>query len=452
MSIYIPNAYNQENKILNSFSLSEHHDKSPDNITIFIIIDGLSDDFFRRNIYEAPNLNNIIHNGGYYAKNTTCIPSCTGIAHTYLMTGVCADKHSISGINFFNLENLIHYNCLSTKVETLLNESLSKEILTIFEQNKNVKSASIWNPVTRGADINISYHSTWYRHAAKMAMEQIRNGARILTIWYPLLDPIGHYLGNEHAFRKFWFHRIDYQIGLLCQELSKNKLLNKSMIYITSDHGQTKTSKQLDLFKFLKNLGFTVKGATWETVNVNSLDDFDIFLCRNGYRFAHIYFGNNICEEQKEIIKELLLQEEGIRNTFTKKNENILVESRHGCALIQSDNSAEAKYSYQVLSGADPLNYDDSFDLIDANYYSEKEWKKETILSESPNVVPQIHQLMMAKTSGEITVVASEDYQFTSLPHKAGHGGFTKEEMIVPTIALFPTYEEDERVRKLAKK
>lgn len=452
MSIYIPNAYSQENKILNSFSLSEHHDKSPDNITIFIIIDGLSDDFFRKNIFAASNLKCMINNGGYYAKNTTCIPSCTGIAHTYLMTGVSADKHSISGINFFNPENLTHYNCLSTKVETLLNESLSKEFLTIFEQNPSVKSASIWNPITRGADINISYHSTWYRHAAKMAMEQIGNGARILTIWYPLLDPIGHYLGNEHAFRKFWFHRIDYQIGLLCQELARNNLLNKSMIYITSDHGQTKTSKQLDLFKFFRNLGFKVKGATWQTVNVASLDDFDILLCRNGYRFAHIYFGNNISEEKKEEIKRLLLQEEGVRNTFTKKSENIIVESRTGLALIQSDNSVETKYCYQVLKGIDPLNYDDSLCLIGAKYSSEKEWKKETLLSDSPNVVPQIYQLMMAKTSGEITVVANDYYQFTSLPHKAGHGGFTKEEMIVPSIALFPTYENDEKSLRLVRK
>lgn len=109
-------------------------------------------------------------------------------------------------------------------------------------------------------------------------------------------------------------------------------------------------------------------------------------------------------------------------------------------------------YHYQILKGTDPLNYDDKFHLIDTNYYSEKEWKKETLLSDSPNVVPQIYQLMMAKTSGEITVVANDNYQFTSLPHKAGHGGFTKEEMIVPSITLFPTYEDEEKGKKLVKK
>ena len=37
-------------------------------------------------------------------------------------------------------------------------------------------------------------------------------------------------------------------------------------------------------------------------------------------------------------------------------------------------------------------------------------------------------------------------------PHKAGHGGFTKEEMIVPSITLFPTYEDEEKGKKLVKK
>jgi len=105
MSLYIPNFYSQENKVFDDFSLALHHDNNPDNLTIVIIIDALSDDFFRNNNEKTPNLNKLITNGAFYFKNTTCIPSCTGIGHTYILTGASPDNHDIVGLNFINKKN-----------------------------------------------------------------------------------------------------------------------------------------------------------------------------------------------------------------------------------------------------------------------------------------------------------------------------------------------------------
>lgn len=439
MSLYIPPGYSQNNKFFQDFSLAEHHEKDPDNITIIIIIDGLSDKFFREQIAKAPNLYHLLTTGAYYLKNTTCLPSCTGIGHAHILTGVNADKHHICGLNFLNKQNHTHFNGLATNIETLLNAGLSNEIKTIFENNTKVKSASIWNPVTRGADITFPYYKTWYRHAAQMAISQIKSGARIITIWYPLLDPIGHYLGNEHSFRKFWWHRIDYQIGILYRWLMQEKYLEKSMIYITSDHGQTKVNQKLDLYKYFRNMGYTTLGKDHISIAGEiSSSDYDIFICRNGYRFAHLYFGNKISSEEILKIKKLLLSEKAVRNVFTKVGNMIVVESRFGRGIICVTNEQIPKYSYKVVQGEDPLMYDD-ITLYNRNL-SEDAWKGLTMYSESPGVVPQIFQLMSSENAGDITVAANAGYHFSAIPHKAAHGGLESEELIVPTITLFPEY------------
>ena len=448
MSVYIPNVYSPQNVILNDFSLYDHHDKDSNNITIMIVIDALSDQFFRENINRAPNIRTIINQGGYYLKNTTCIPSCTGIGHTFLFSGVGPNKHQVSGLNFFDKETFTHYNCLSNNIERLMNTSLSQEVKTVFENNPGVKSASIWNPVSRGADISIPYYSSWYHHATRLALQQIDRGARILTIWYPLLDPIGHYLGKDHEFRKFWFHRIDYQIGLLCNELQLRNLLEKSMLYITADHGQVETSKRFDLYRFFKELGLKVYGGVWDTVDeIKDMSDFDVFICRNGYRFAHIYYSDRVSSELREKIKELLIHHEGVRNAFLAKNSHVFVHSENGKSVITGNNEMDEKYSYKILLGQDPLAYDKQISVTNGSYYNESEWKKNTIFSESPNVVPQIYQLMNSKRAGDLSLVASDDYQFSPLLHKASHGGFTPEEMIVPAVALFPLYYKSNNLK-----
>jgi Uncharacterized proteins of the AP superfamily len=437
MSLYIPNFYSQDNKIFNDFSLAEHHENNPDNITIVIIIDALSDDFFRSNNEKTPNLNKLISNGAFYFKNTTCIPSCTGIGHTHILTGVGPDEHNIAGLNFLNREKQEHFNGLDLNVEQLLNNGLSKEINTIFEGNSDIKSASIWNPVSRGATISIPYSQSFYRHAERLAMKQIDEGARVLTIWYPLLDPIGHYLGVEHPFRKFWLYRIDYQIGLLLKSLENRNLLDKTMLHITADHGQTMVNKKFDLFDYFRKYGLKTYGKDHITEKDPKIfNNYDIFVCRNGYRFAHVYFGDNMKAAPKLInyFREQLLTEDAVRNIFSRVGDSVLVESKNGTAIIHQNNE---KYSYKVVQGIDPLLYEDSF-LKNGQFLSEDNWKDSTIYSESPNVVPQIYQLMIAKNSGDITLAASKEYNFSSIPHKAGHGGLEKEEMIVPSISLFP--------------
>lgn len=438
MSLYVPSVYSQDNKILGNFSLEEHHDSNPDNLTIVIIIDGLSDNFFREHLEKAPNLSKALLNGAYYLKNTTCLPSCTGIGHAYILTGTCPNQHSICGLNYIDKQVKTHFNGLSMNIESLLNNSLSKDIKTIFENNASVKSASIWSPVTRGCDITIPYSNYWYRHAAKLAMEQIKKGARLITIWYPLLDPLGHYLGIEHPFRKFWWHRIDYQIGNLFNQLELNGYLNKSLIYITSDHGQTLVNKNLDLYKFFRKMGYTTLGKDHSTVvgEINP-NNYDIFVCRNGYRFAHLYFGNNIDNEEKEKIKQILLKENAVRNLFIKVGDKVLVESSCGKGIINSTSEYERRYSYKVVEGIDPLLYGSN---LSSDYMKEVEWKSLTIFSESPNVVPQIYQLMMSENSGDIILAAKSEYHFSAIPHKAAHGGLEYEELVVPTIVLFPEY------------
>lgn len=439
MSLYIPNGYSKDNKIFSHFSIAEHHDMNPDHLTIIIIIDALSDYFFREHIAKAPNLSRFIENGAYYFKNTTCIPSCTGIGHTHILTGAGADEHHVCGLNYLDQNVKMHFNGLSTNIEILLNNGLSHEIHTIFENNPGVKSASIWNPVTRGADVSIPYFKTWYRHAARMTMEQIRKGARIITIWYPLLDPMGHYLGTEHAIRKFWWHRIDYQIGLLSQRLKQEGYIDKSLIYITSDHGQTKVNQSLDLYQYFRKMGYKTLGKDHTTISgeINS-NDYDIFVCRNGYRFAHLYFGCHISEEKISHIKNLLLQEDAIRNVFYRVGEFVFVESKLGKGVISITNEQNPKYHYEVINGLDPLLYQDKFFL--GKYFDEATWKNLTMYSESPNVVPQIYQLMTSYNAGDLCVAASSLYHFSSISHKAAHGGLDPEELVVPSIILFPEY------------
>ena len=206
MDKYIPSKsqfYSQDNRIFNSFYIEEHLNKDSDTTVIVIIVDALSDDFFRKYYHLTPNLKSVLENGAYYLKNTTCLPSCTGISHTNILTGVGADQHNIAGMNFINSEKQIHFNGLNFDNETLFDNNVSSDIKTIFENNPKVKSASVWNFVRRGATVFIPYKKTFYRHAEKLTMEQLDKGARIITIWYPLLDPLGHRLGVHHPFRVF---------------------------------------------------------------------------------------------------------------------------------------------------------------------------------------------------------------------------------------------------------
>jgi len=251
---------------------------------IIISIDSMNNDFIF-NEYDnpdyriTPNIGFLIENGASFSKAEAVMPTKTQVNHVTLVSGAFAEKIGIVGNYVFDKEKkdglfLRRYDFPWKKPELIKADTIFKslerkdpEYTSAVVGGKNYVGCPIW------ADIQVAPASTsewakqlgikkfpeiqlwdspdeWVMDNSLLLLEEVDPDLMLINLAF--LDPVQHAMG--HSSMESWatLSWADYQVGRLIKYLIEAGKLNRTLIVLTADHGQTNTWERIPLSKILR--------------------------------------------------------------------------------------------------------------------------------------------------------------------------------------------------------
>lgn len=188
-----------------------------------IVVDGLRPDALQR--AQTPNIDGLWQSGLYSWAAQTVMPSTTLPAIASLLSGVPPEHHQIDW-NYWAPE------LGRIAVPTIFKIAQSENISTVAFVSKR-KLEHLFSPETPLFVLNTDAH-----HLIEEAIEYIfEHRPRLVFLHLSDVDDAGHRSGWMTVKQFQAIERVDEALGLLVQSLEDLKILNESVIIVTSDHG-----------------------------------------------------------------------------------------------------------------------------------------------------------------------------------------------------------------------
>ena len=267
---------------------------------IVMVVDALRDESTYSPLDKGtlPHLSHLIQERGVvrFERCLSALPSVTLPNHTTIFTGVYPGRHRVTGNEWFDrsidsgaplYQRTREYVKYGTEEDPGLGRSwsfggipihdmdMSQDVRTIYEAFKEAETkrgrkaltAVVFDPVRRGADkvINpdlidalvslnflpfVNQYALLDKSAMKNAVELIKSddAPELMGIWLSGLDGWSHAYGpgpaggEEDRQAKYLTEKIDPLIGDLVKALEERGLLDETVIFLVSDHGQADTT------------------------------------------------------------------------------------------------------------------------------------------------------------------------------------------------------------------
>lgn len=278
---------------------------------ILFLVDGARPDVMEKMMKrgDLPNIQRYLLEPGSYTEAVTVFPSTTGPAYAPILTGCYPGTVDVPGIRWFDKEessrsklNLRGRRSYMGVEAPLFNSDLKKDKSTLFEIFGN--SINIFNPLTRGINpsnnltrfskawyyLFVHLTSTWqivdyatHRYLSRA----IKQKPEFTFAVFPAVDSFSHL---THPFSKTVleaYRKVDKFIGKTVQHLKREKILDQTLLILTSDHGLTQTHTHLDLVDFLEKRGYK---AFYHPRITRSQTKSAVMV--SGNSMAHIYLKN----------------------------------------------------------------------------------------------------------------------------------------------------------------
>ena len=424
---------------------------------ILFLIDGARPDVMEKMMKrgDLPNIQRYLLEPGSYTKAVTAFPSTTGPAYAPILTGCYPGTVDVPGIRWFDKEESSRKK-LSLKrqrsymwVEApLLNSDLKKDKLTLFEIFKN--SINIFNPLTRGINpannltrfsktlyyLFVHLTSTWQIvdwATHRYLFKAIRKKPEFVFALFPAVDSLSHL---SHPFSKTVldaYLKVDKFIGETVQHLKMEKILDQTLLILTSDHGLTQTHTHVDLVDFLDKRDY--RALHYPRITRSQAK---AAVMVSGNSMAHIYLKNGQGWGKRMYLDELEKNHAGLLSDLIHLPQVDLVaclDEDRGICVYGSGGKArirerEGNIDYSV-EGEDPFGYKGLPQTL--NHTTSLE---HTFDSDYPDALVQLIQIFKSRRSGDIILSAQKGFdlraRFEWPEHKASHGSLHREHMLVP--------------------
>jgi arylsulfatase A-like enzyme len=266
---------------------------------IVIVVDALRDEsaYYPLDSGLLPNMSRLIQKRGVvrFERCLSALPSVTLPNHTTIFTGVYPGRHRVTGNEWFDrsiddskplYQRTREYVKYGTEEDPGLGRSwsfggipihdmdMAPDVKTIYEafkeaetkRGRKASTAVVFDPVRRGADtvINpdlfdalislnilpfVNQYALLDKSAMKKAVELIKSddAPELMGIWLSGLDGWSHANGPGPAGGPkdrqalYVSEKIDPLIGDLVKTLEKRGLIDETVIFLVSDHGQADT-------------------------------------------------------------------------------------------------------------------------------------------------------------------------------------------------------------------
>ena len=439
-------------------------------LCVFVLVDGARPDVIRQMIAagKLPNMARYFARAGSTLTAVTSLPSTTTIAYLPMLTGQYPGTANVPGIRWvekldFGKPSLFHHGHRSYigRGVNRFNDDLSHEVQTIYELSSSC--LGFGSVVQRG--LNPSRNHCWplgalpytYGHfthkmdlldrwmvraLGKALMRNHHQDPRFVFLPLSDVDTCSHGYGPMSGKAEAAYRRVDDRIGEIVEILQKRDLWSKTLVLVSSDHGNTDTAGHLDLSRLVEEAGYRV--FEYPLVHRRKCT---AAVMVSGNALAHVYVASDggwegpLSGERLRLEHGILLEKlkgrEGIEwIAYRQEDDHVAVEAANGHGLL---GLTDGGYTYH-WQGQDPLQLGLQHSMV-----PRERALAETVDTPFPDALEQLWYLFSSNRTGDIVVTAKPGFdlraRFEWPKHHSSHGALCRDQMLVPLLSNRPLDE-----------
>ncbi len=465
-------------------------DSAPKRGAIVFLVDGMNASVVEKMLEagELPALKKYFVDRGLYApRAAAAIPSVTLANLTSVVTGVFPGHHGVTGVNWFDRNQLVwrDYSTIAQKntldgdyAATTIYELLNDELtFSLFFQPHRGATKFYEDRLSAGPPFffgRYEYVDRLTLHRFEEVCDLAREVGRFpaLTIVY-LLAPdyraYGH--GVSSAQYAEALRHSDRQIGRVLSDIERAGLLDKIVIALVSDHGMGDIHGHFHLERFLSNdVGLKIGTTHWwendpfeerlednekvTTVPYGSGDRYWALCMRKPIikdgkvTGTAPWFARPSAEDLQAYptrrwpanVPDILVRQPAVDAVAYACGPNrVRVRRSRGEVEFRQDGGRGAPIAFKTISGDDPLGWKGkvSPEAMQGKPLPERQWLRETIHTDYPDLPAQILSYFRARRAGDLVVFAAPGWDFDN-KNQGGHGGIRPEDIFVPLMLAGP--------------
>lgn len=461
------------------------------------VVDGINSDIFNEMLAngELPAFKKYFVDRGLYAPRAVAnVPSVTLANLTSIATGQFPGHTNITGINWFDRNQLIWRDYATIAQKNKLDADYLAP--TLYEYLQDEVTFSVFFQPHRGATKFIEnwysagppFYFQWYKFIDRLTlsrmglvMELSRKQGRFpaLTILY-LLSPdfMAYQYGASSPQYRDALRHSDRQIGRVLADMDRAGLLEKVNIALVSDHGHWDVQRHFNIDAFLRDeIGLTLnRGHWWENDPFEGrLEDYqDVTavpygsgdrywaLCmhrpkRQNGQFAGWYNwqqrptpadllqfpahkpGHHKLLYTVDLSTVLIDQEAVDLVAYRCGPDSIRVVRKSGVVEFDQPGGRDGLIGYKHISGLDPLEWQGkvSANALAGKAMTSRAWLEETFNTPYPDMPAQLLAYFRAHRAGDLVVFAAPGWDFNH-ENRSGHGGLNPSDMMTVLAVAGP--------------
>ena len=448
---------------------------------LVILCDGARPDVMQRLMAasEMPVVKQHFFDRGGFRAATSVFPTVSGPAHLPVLTGAHPGRANLPGIRWAERPGRLGFlfrtrSYMAPFRPFKLAYDVAPGVTTLFQHVEGMADVNTW--FVRGcpararrtrfskafAFLRSLASKDWYSgdlQAEHATVRAFAAGFRSVFAVFPAVDELGHRFGplcdqSYEAYRRF-----DKALGRVLDALVRAQQLDRTLVVLTSDHGQTATHTHFELDAFVA--GVYPKKLSYPRLWRN-LFSADAAVMVSGNAMANIYLaGESGWNEAPDIeapgrrpaeLMAQLLEQPSIDHVIYKRAEQrYVIANKLGRAAVEVNGQSDQRTVTYSVEGADPL----SLGSLPARMTREQVLSL-TAASDYPDAPWQVAEFFRSPRAGDLIVCARPGYDlranFEYQPHKGSHGGLHRDHMMAPaavtgtwsqqnirTVDLFPS-------------
>jgi hypothetical protein len=407
---------------------------------------------------EMPHLARHFKDRGGFRTATGVFPTVSGPAHLPLVTGIHPGQANLPGIRWARrprgrrgwfLGRTRSYMSLWRAFK--LERDIPRSVTTLFHHLPGLADVNTWfvRGCPAGARFTRASKSAafvrslvtrdWYssdiqaENAVKRAWDR---GHRSVLAVFPAIDELGHRFGPTTPESHEAYRRFDACLGRLFDDLARRGHADRTLVAITSDHGQTATHTHLDIDDLVaavypKTLAYP---RLWRY-----LFSAQAAAMVSGNALANVYVqGSGGWHERPDFddeasrageLRARLVDHPGIEHVIYRRAPGVfVVAGRAGKAVVTAGADEQVTLGFE---GGDPLGYAG----VQASM-PRSEVAARTAHTRFPDLPGQLVEFYRSDRAGDLVVCARAGYDLRSRyeyqPHNGSHGCLERDHIMVP--------------------
>lgn len=438
---------------------------------VHFVLDGVHQEVFQHEV-ETGNLPNLkaqfLDHGAISEQAITTFPTVSSPGYISFVTGLGAGNSGIVFLEWFDRAKQKVVGYLTLAGHQRVNDDLMNFLklragdetdldspLTLFEKLAPHPTAAIYTPFRRGSTLvhpkkfpmralfsglvakdGLTLNRLAMNKLNKVFSQSLPKIPRYTLVGFYGTDFYGHHTGPGSEEVQFVLKQFDQLFQTFMEKLKSQKILDRTYLIVTSDHGMHATGKQLKLTEHLWQEGIRKRDKIYVS-NRGVSSTFIYVAGEEGWKeLPNLHYLRNFPGEKGAIdLIDTLLKTEGVEWIALRDDfDRVRIYQPNGEGVITQLTIGEKNFYSYLYQGNDPLGFAKDPGLqpfLDGKPYSAEFWFKNTVGTNRPNAVVELSHLFKDPRAGDILVVAEQTYGFRKA--KAGtHGSLNRDDMVIP--------------------